>query len=145
MICLPSCRWSPVISKSVPTHRVLPGCCLSSSVGEVGRGWGRGSLLPLSESTPPRVAVGDEWSHYSLTGLQFAGGPLLCIRGGGGFCWNNRRGIKLIMLIQYWSYPAYRVTTSLSLSVCLCVCMCVSNNEFPFCFQLCFPLQGVQT
>lgn len=37
---------------------------------------------PLSESTQQRVAIGDEWSHYSLTGRRFACGPPLCLRGG---------------------------------------------------------------
>lgn len=75
-------------------------------------GDGRG-LLPLSESTPLRVAVGDEWSHYSLTGLQFAWGPPLRVRGGGRVLLENMREIRLITLIQYWSYPV-RVTTMLS-------------------------------
>lgn len=62
-----------MISPSVPTHGVLPGCCLSSSAG---------GGVPLSESAQQRVAVGDEWTHYSLTGLQFVCGPPLRVRGG---------------------------------------------------------------
>lgn len=70
--------------------------------------------LSLSESARQRVAVGDEWTHYSLTGLQSACGPPLCIRrrfiftssfGSKEYEHNQANHANTLMVL-----PCYRVT-----------------------------------